>query len=181
MNTDINYIIQMSLNGDKKYQEILLEKLNPLIYKNIYKYWKASDSLIEDLKQEGYIIILESFSSFDKSRNVHYLQYIKTKIEYFYKNYYKKTQKYNDKIYNENKVYETIESGIELLIAKEESAELSNIITELSEIEQKIIYLYYYHELSLKYISELLNIPYRTVVSKKHLAITKLKKLIAGR
>lgn len=181
MNSDINYIIQMSLNGDKKYQEILLEKLNPLIYKNIYKYWNASDSLIEDLAQEGYIIILESFSSFDISRNVHYLQYIKTKIEYFYKNYYKKTQKYNDKIYNENKVYETIESGIELLIAKEESAELSNIITELSEIEQKIIYLYYYHELSLKYISELLNIPYRTVVSKKHLAITKLKKLIAGR
>lgn len=180
MNTDINHIIQMSLNGDKKYQEILLEKLKPLIYKNIYKYWNANDSLIEDLAQEGYVIILKSIKTFDKNRNVHYMQYIKIKIEYFYKNYYKKEKKISEKIYIEEKFYETMKSCLDHLLLKEESSKLSNTITSsLSEIEQKIIFLYFYHDLSIKEISEILQIPNKSVVAKKHLAIKKLKKLIS--
>lgn len=85
MDSDINYIIQQSLNGDKNNQEILLDMLSPLIYKNIYKYWKTKDPIVEDLVQEGYIVILKSLKNFDKSRNVHFLHYVKIKIIYYYK------------------------------------------------------------------------------------------------
>ena len=94
MNSDINYIIQESLKGDKYYQEILLKRLNPLIFKNIYLYYHPSSPIIEDLAQEGYIIILQSLKDYDENKNAHFLQYIKIKIHYFYKNLSKKHRKY---------------------------------------------------------------------------------------
>ncbi|NLK65574.1 MAG: hypothetical protein GX289_10840, partial [Tissierellia bacterium] len=84
MHSDINYIIQESLKGDKIYQEILLKRLNPLIFKNIYKYYSPSNPLTEDLLQEGYIIILQALKNYDMNKNVHFLQYVKISLYYFY-------------------------------------------------------------------------------------------------
>ncbi|MGD9567987.1 MAG: RNA polymerase sigma factor [Sedimentibacter sp.] len=188
MNSDINYIIQESLNGDKNYQEILLSQLNPLIYKNIYKYWNSRDSLTEDLLQEGYAVILESLKTFDRNRNVHFLYYVKTKIQYFYKNYFRITKKLNYEInlsknikqknFELEKIAISNFNTLENVVRKEESSELLTSIKKLSEKEQKIIYLYYYKNKSLKEISINLNVPYRTVIGKKKGALRKLKKLL---
>lgn len=187
MDSDINYIIQESLNGDKNYQEILLEKLNPLLFKNIYMYWNLMDPMTEDLLQEGYAVILQALKTFDNSRNVHFLHYIKTKIEYFFKNYYKKTKKQlhdislSTNIGQYNLVLEkTVKCNLntlESVIMGEASEELMKNIKKLTEKEQKIIYLYYYDEQPLTVISKNLNIPYRTVIGKKKTALKKLKRL----
>lgn len=188
MDSDINYIIQQSLNGDKNNQEILLEMLSPLIYKNIYKYWKTNDPIVKDLVQEGYIIILKSLQSFDKNRNVHYLHYVKIKIMYYYKNYYRNTKNQRNNIsLKENmgtdKLLEFKKSDsnyntLERIIAKEEKAELLLNIKKLSDKEQKILYLYYFKEMSMDEISKYLNIKYRTVISAKYNAIKKLRKFM---
>jgi len=191
MDSDINHIIQQSLNGDKNNQEILLNMLNPLIYKNIYKYWKTSDPIVEDLVQEGYIVILQSLKSFDKSRNVHYLHYVKTEIMYYYKNYYRNTKKQRRIISLSTKLGEdsnlelekTIESQYNLLesiVSKEEKIKLLLNIKKLSGKEQKILYLYYFRQLSMVEISKYSNIPYRTVMGIKYNAIKKLRKLMDG-
>jgi len=187
MDSDINYIIQESLNGDKNYQEILLERLNPLIYRNIYKYYNYGDPIIQDLVQEGYILILQALKTFDKNKEVHFLHYIKTKIVFFYKNHNKNNHtpkkeipisENMDQINIEHNQIENKCCALENLIKKESIDELLTNIKKLKLKEQNIIYLYYYDNKSIKEISETLNIPYRTVIGKKKTALKKLKKFL---
>ena len=186
MDSDINYIIQESINGDKNCQEILLEKLNPLLYRNIYMYWDLTDPMTEDLLQEGYAEILQALKTYDKNRNVHFLHYVKTKVEYFFKNHYKNTKKQlsaislSTNIGQSNLELEKITAGslstLESVIIAEEYEDLMGNIKMLSKKEQEIIYLYYFNQQPLTKISKDLNIPYRTVIGKKKTALKKLKK-----
>lgn len=188
MDSDINYIIQEALNGDMNCQETLLIKLHPLIYKNIYKYYQESDNNIEDLTQEGYIVILQSLKSYDENRQVHFLRYVKSNLDYFYKNYFRntknlrKTISLNNTMEDMNIEYEDIfDSQYDLLkdiIEHEEKKELSQKITKLSIKEQTILNLYYNEKLSMKQISNKLNIAYRTAISSKYIAIKKLRKFM---
>lgn len=183
MNSDINYIIQKSLKGDKIYQEKLLKRLNPLIFKNIYLYYNPSDPIVEDLLQEGYIVILESLKDYDPKRNVHFLQYIKVKICYFYKNLQRNRD--NNKVLSIEQLMEKgkeIESKdfspLDKLILKEEKDKIFNCLKGLSEIEQSIIYLFYFKKHSLKDISHKLDLNYRLVLNTKSNAVKKLKKMM---
>jgi RNA polymerase sigma factor (sigma-70 family) len=177
MPSDINHIIQMSLNGDKNCQEILLQRLKPLIYKNIYMYWNPSDPITEDLAQEGYLLILESLQNYDEKYNVHFLQYIKIKIVFFYKNYYRNNRKHEFELsISDINIQNDEKNTIEQVIKDEEIKELLNNLKKLSTKEQEIIYLYYHRRLPVSEISEILNIPYRTVIGKKQVAIKKLRK-----
>lgn len=181
MQPDINYIIQESLKGDKIYVEILLKRLNPVIFKNIYTYWSPSDPLTQDLQQEGYMIILQSLKDFDTDRKVHFLQYVKIRLYYFYKDYFKKSIK-NDALSMDH-LYET---GRELIsdcrdqltsiIVKEEEDSLHKCIDELSEKEQMIISLFYFRRLSIQEIADKLGIKYRAVINIKSNAVRKLRR-----
>lgn len=178
MDTDINHIIHMSLKGDKKYQEILLEKLKPLIFKNIYTYWSPTDRITEDLEQEGYLLILESLNAFDENRNVHFLYYIKTRIIYFYKNYYRNTKKDNKIISLQEDLNLNTDATFNNIFQIELLNELSTCIKTLSIKEQETLDLYYNKQMTMKEISHNLNTPYRTCIGRKNTAIKKLKKLM---
>lgn len=183
MNSDINYIIQESLKGDKNYQEILLERLNPLIYKNIYKYYDPSNIITEDLLQEGYIIILQSLKSYDKSKNVHFLQYVKIQLYYFYKNLNKKTIKNTISIEDLKGIGKEIKSSdanqIDAMIKKEENDMLYNCLYKLTTKEQEILHLFYFKQYSIHQISEESNLNHRAVINIKCNALNKLKKMTA--
>lgn len=183
MDTDINYIIQESLKGDKNYQEILLKRLNPLIYNNIYKYYSPSNPLTEDLLHEGYIIILQSLKDYDIKRNVHFLHYVKIRLYYFYKNYYKKSITHStlsiedlDRRGKELKC-NNIEQ-ITAIILEEEKNELYKFINTLSQKEQQILNLFYFQQFSIKQISDKLNLKYRSVINVKSNAVKKLRKMM---
>ena len=187
MISDINYIIQMSLNGDKKCQEILLETISPLIYKNIYLYWEPSDPITEDLAQEGYEFVLRSLIEYDPEQNVHFLHYIKIKIIFFYKNQYRSSKKYrkeislsNDEFFSEFLIHESDSSqcALDKIISEESADELRKNIHRLTAYEREIIYLYYYELIPLHEISKLLNIPYSTAGGRKQHAIKKLRKYL---
>lgn len=190
MDTDINHIIQESLNGNKNYQEILLKKLHPLIYKSIYSYYDAKDSITEDLAQEGYIIILQCLKNYDKGRNVHFLRYVKTKLNFFYKNYYRNTKKQRE-TKSLNQKIEDSDANIEIenIIAvknispedeiayRDEIDGINANITKLSKKEQDVINLFYYEELNMYEIAKKLNIAYRTAIGRKYTALKKLRKI----
>lgn len=175
---DINHIIQLSLIGDKNNQEILLNRLKPLIYKNINKHIKISPSQREDLIQEGYVIILESLKTYDIRRNVHFLHYVKIKLEFYYKNYFKNEYKRHTFLLSENQADSYYVYDSDNLIVNEETKLLLESIKKLNAEQQKILHLYYYKKLTLKEISCILHMPYGTVVGKKKSAIKKLKKLL---
>lgn len=182
MNSDINYIIQESLKGDKNYQEILLKRLNPVIYKNIYKYWRPGDSLIEDLLQEGYIVILESLKTYDKGRNVHFLYYIKIRLVYFYKNLFKKKLKDTcisiEGLAGGGKELNSRAKTEDIVILKDQISLMSKCKQELSETEQEILYLFYFDLLSIREISNKLHMTSRAVINKKSRTLKKLRKMM---
>jgi RNA polymerase sporulation-specific sigma factor len=185
MNSDINYIIQESLKGDKYYQEILLKRLNPLIYKNIYLYYHPSNPLIEDLAQEGYIIILQSLKDYDEKRNIHFLQYIKIKLYYYYKNYSKKHLHYNYKTLSIGKLREKGNelksnnlSQLDIIIKKEERDLLYKCLNKITNKEQEVLRLFYFQQYSIQEISQELNLKYRAVINIKSNAIKKLRKMM---
>ncbi len=187
MISDINYIIQMSLNGDKKCQEILLETISPLIYKNIYLYWDPLDPITEDLAQEGYEFVLRSLNEYEPEQNVHFLHYIKIKVIFFYKNRYRSSKRYrkeislsSDEFFSESPFQESDSSQCTLdkMISEESADELRKNIDRLSAVEREIIYMHYYELLTINEISELLNIPYSTAWGRKQSAIKKLRKYL---
>lgn len=191
MDTDINYIILKSINGDKKFQEILLKKMRPLIYKNIYKYYEPNDNNIEDLVQEGYIIILKSLKTYNKTLNIHFLGYVKSNLIFYYKNYYRNTKNQRKTISLNQTLCDSQSSlGLENLIAdksidpvdnitkNEEIKELLTNIQKLSIKEQNVLNMYYIDELSMSEISKQLNIAYRTAIGRKYTALQKLKKMV---
>lgn len=153
MNSDINYIIQKAIKGDKIFQEKLIKRLNPLIYKNIYLYCNPTSPLVEDLVQEGYMVILESLKEYRESRNVHYLRYVQVKLHYFYKNYFK----------NKNNTTISIENLIEMrkepkaktyelkkIISIEERNTLMKCMEKLPEKQQKYYIYFILKECQLK-------------------------------
>lgn len=181
MDTDINHIIQESINGDKFFQEILLKKLNPLIYKCIYRYYPINESIIEDLVQEGYIIILLSLKSFDKNRNVHFLRYVQIKLQFFYKNYYRNTrhQRETNSIHEYEDFLWDEKISLEDKIADEaEISELMKNIDKLPEKEKDVLNLYYNYEYSMEEIARSLNIAYRTAIGRKYTAVCRLRKMM---
>lgn len=181
MNSDINHIIQESLKGDKYYQEILLKRLNPLIFKNIYLYYHPSNPIIEDLAQEGYIIILQSLKDYDIKKNVHFLQYIKVKLYYFYKNLSKKHHKYitislENLKEKGNELKSSSLSQLDIIIKKEERDLLYKRLNELTNKEQEVLRLFYFEQYSIQEISKELSLNNRAVINIKYNAIKKLKK-----
>ncbi|HAQ41843.1 MAG TPA: hypothetical protein DCM73_14110 [Clostridiales bacterium] len=185
MSPDINYIIRQALKGDKKSQEILLQKLKPLIYKNIYAHWYVSEDITEDLAQEGYAVILESLKTYDKEKDVHFLYYVQTRLVYFYKNYYRNSQKSDQEVststpigqedFRLEDILKSSSDTLDTVISHEETRELLANIKKLSKKEQEILYLYYYEQLNMYEISQNLNIPYNTVRGIKYTAIKKLR------
>lgn len=193
MDTDINYIILESIKGNKKSQEILLNKLHPLIYKNIYKYYKSDDIIVEDLVQEGYMVILKSLETYNEKQDVRFLGYVKTKLVFFYKNYYRDTKNQretislNQKLLNwnngieiEDRIAEEIIDPIDKIFKEDEINELLTNIEKLTKKEQNVLNMYYWDNLSMFEISNELHIAYRTVIWRKYSAIQKLKKLMGG-
>lgn len=194
MDTPINYIIQKSLEGDKLYQEFLLIELHPLIFYNIFKYYSPSDDIVEDLVQEGYIVILEGLMDYDESRNAHFLEYMKIKIQFFYKNYFRNSknqretesfdqniEKYYNEIRFDNIFIDNNASFEEKIIETEEIEEVLNNIKKLSIKEQDVLNLYFLEKLDMQEISNRLNISYRTAIGRKYTAIKRLKKMMANR
>ncbi|NLJ57718.1 MAG: sigma-70 family RNA polymerase sigma factor [Tissierellia bacterium] len=183
MVSDINHIIQRALKGDKNYQEILLKRLTPLIYKNIYTYYEPAHPLVEDLAQEGYMVILESLKDYKENFNAHYLHFIKIRLYYFYKNLSKENYKYST-----TSIEDLKEKGRELkredislqerLIIKENRETLYKSLNKLSENERKILLFYYFQGLTMKEISLKLNLKYRTVINMKSLALKKLRDML---
>ncbi len=183
MNSDINYIIQESLKGDKYYQELLLKRLNPLIYKNIYLYYHPSNPIIEDLAQEGYLIILQSLKDYDEKKNVHFLQYIKIKLYYFYKNYSIKHHKYTilslESLKEKGKeLKSSLISQLDIIIKKEERNSLYKCLNELTNKEHEVLRLFYFEQYSIQEVSKKLNLKNRAVINIKYNAIKKLRKMM---
>ena len=165
-------------------REELLRKLKPLIIKSIRKYYNDF-SQYEDLLQQGYEVILSGIDEFDEEKDVNFLWFIKMKLKFYYldKHKYKKEKpsSLNKPIGEDgDEILDLIpdndKSPLDKVLEKERNARLRKAMKVLTQRQRKVVIYYYMKNKSIKEISRILKISYRTVINTKTTALKKLRK-----
>lgn len=184
MYREIGILLKRCQKGDKKAKESLLLKLKPLIISSIKKYYNKREEY-DDLIQDGYEVILKALEEYDPLKGAKFLGYVKMQLKYKYLDKYKE----KDYLSLNEPIGEGSEEIIDLLRADEKEAIDKIIVTEerkiilnglnkLTKRQREVVFYYYIERKSMKEISEILNISYRTVVNTKTNSLKKLKKII---
>lgn len=178
----IDELLEKSREGDKNSKEELLNKLRPLIISSINKYYPNSKDY-EDLIQDGNIVILKCLDSFDPTKGVYFLGYVKTMLKYNYlQNHRQKHMISLNTPFGEDDEGEMIDllvsedlEPLERILMREKDKMLSRCLLVLTERQRDIVIYFYIKKLSIGEIAKHLNISYRTVVNTKTKAIEKLQ------
>lgn len=186
---DIEVLVKKSKNGDHKSKEILLKKLEGLIFNSVKKHCNIP-SCYEDLIQDGRLIVLESIKKYRPDKGVYFLGYVKLNLKYYYinllrKEYYRKCNIESLDIslnnFKEIVKLDKLKSDFNLeeyCIKKDLIEKIKENKNLLTDKQRLILYYFYYEKYSIKKISKILNIKYRTVVNIKSYAINKLKSFL---
>lgn len=182
MYREINQLIKLSQEGCQVAKEDLLRRLKPLILNSIKNYYNRKDEY-EDLIQEGYEVVLRALREYDPSKGARFLGYLKLQLKYHYLNKYKeKREKLTLNLPLGDggvEILDLIESSqalpLEGLIKRESSQELGKTLDCLTKRQKQIIIESYINELSLKEISQKLQLSYRTVANTKSSALKRLR------
>ena len=183
MYSEFNQLLSRGINGDDEAKGELLERLKPLIIYSIRRYYNRRDQY-EDLIQEGYEVVLKAIGDFDEVKGVKFLGYLKSLLKYHYLEKHRikeirvSLNSYMNKDGDGGELIDFIADDEILLedivVKKEVVKKLFEGIEELSDSQRDIVILYYFRGLSMKDISKSLKLPYRTVVSRKDRALSKL-------
>lgn len=182
--------LNKALEGDLKATEKIVEMTSPLIKSSIKKYYKNYSSgniPYEDLLQDGYLIVLQCLSDYDRKKKIPFLGYAKTRLKFHYMDLGRKSIK--EECDSLNRQIRGKEGTVEILdlVEDEKSSAHGNMlkceeylfllksVNLLTTREAQIIRLFYFQYKTMKEISKGLGLSYRTVVNTKTCAIKKLR------
>jgi len=188
MKYKLKKLVRAAKSGDKNSSEIILNALKPLIISSIKKYEQEGEDY-EELIQEGYLKVLQLIQSYDESKKIPFLGYIKAQLKYFFLNYFKRKQAMSDSLEYEirigDKVFPIAEyiiddspTVLEQYIENEEFLQLLQEIKKLTPKQRKVIELYYYQQMPLTDIAKSLGVSYMSVVKVKKRALDKIREKI---
>ncbi|WP_422486398.1 sigma-70 family RNA polymerase sigma factor [Gudongella sp. DL1XJH-153] len=181
MERTIQEIYLDALSGREEFLEELLMRLQPLIISSIRKYYNRKDEM-DDLLQEGRLMILQSMEEYREDYSVPFLGYIKSRLKYLYlgKNRIRKELSLNVPVGEEGEEY------IELLkddflteedyVKREEQSTVLNMVWNLPGRERQVVEGYYMENLSIGDIAKRNGITYRTVINTKRRALERIRR-----
>lgn len=159
----------------------LLMRLQPLIISSIKKYYNKTEDM-EDLVQEGRLLVLQSIGDYREDYSVPYLGFIKSRLKYLYlgKNRNRRILSLNVQVGEDGEDHmDLLEDGFKLeedYIRREQGSELLRMISRLPLRERQVVQGYYLENLSIGDISKRHGITYRTVVNTKRRALERMRK-----
>ncbi len=169
--------IKRILNGDKEQYSLLMKKYYKEIFKYIYNI-TGNYETTEDLVQEVFFKVYNNLKKYNNQKssfrtwlyrisNNHTINYLKSKA-------YKESQ--STEQFEDFKQQSSID--IEKEITKEDqiSQVKQAIIKLLNPKQQKIMFLHYFAHLEVKEISNVINVPEKTIYSSIKSSIEKIKK-----
>jgi RNA polymerase sporulation-specific sigma factor len=179
-------LIEEARKGNREAAGEIINRLQPLVISSIRKYYNNGKEY-EDLIQEGNLMILESLKSYDSTRAVHFLGYIKLNLKYLYLNKHKRKihLSLNDSIADgELEIIDMLVSddkaALDIVLEDERNIQLNKALEKLTERQREIVILYYVKNMSIGDIGNKLGISYRTVVNTKTRALENLRRRIEG-
>ena len=184
MYKEFNNLLLKARQGDENSKEEILNRLQGLIVKSIKRYYNKIDEY-EDLIQEGNLVVLQAIDTFDETKGVYFLGYVKSLLKYAYLNKYKIRHhiSLNTKLADKDcELIDLLESDdvvpLEKIIKFEEHTIIYDALSILTDRQRQVVLLFYMEGLSIGDIAKRLNISYRTVINTKVRALEKMRKYI---
>ena len=178
-----NALVQQFIEGDQNSLEILINRHKSRVFSYILLIVKNKE-LAEDIFQETFIKVIRSLKRGKYIENGKFVSWVlrishNLIIDHFRKEKLKGTIS-NDSssidIFNSQKFSEaTIEDQ---LVSNQILNEVKELITELPEDQQQVIYMRHYQELSFKEIADQTNVSINTALGRMRYALINLRKLI---
>lgn len=161
--------LKRAINGDiNAYQEII-EEMKVYMYAIAIKFLKNDIDAADAISNT--VII-----SYENLKKVKKLEFFKTWFTRILINECKKILIFQNKTVLIDDYEETLE--IETTIDIEQSIDIKNYLKQIPPQQKSVILLYYYEEMSIEEIANLLEIPVGTVKSRLFTARNNLKKII---
>ncbi len=174
-----NKLILRCQHGDKQAFQELIEKYHPYVYKFLIKT-TDNKQLSEDLTQEVFIKVIRSIDKFDLKGKAKFSTYIITLSRNCYIDYYRKNKKSIKDIPMDENLTLQCNSVEEVVIDEIYTKGVIQGLEELPEEQRLVIKLKYLEGLTLKEISERLELEEKTIKSRIHNGIVKLRKMFEG-
>lgn len=174
--------------GDSEESKVkLLEMVDPLIKSSIKKYYYGGTDR-DDLISEGKLKVLECLDSFDKSKGVYFLGYVKAQLRYLYLNL-SKVKEFEVSL---NSSLDLGDGRVELLdtlededvdvegdfVKKCEFESVKEALGILTDREAQVLKMYYFENIGMKDIAKDLGLAYRTVVNTKVNGVERLRTIV---
>jgi RNA polymerase sigma-70 factor (ECF subfamily) len=175
---DDNSLIKKCQQGDKEAFHLLISKYHPFVYKFLVKSTR-NEQLAEDLTQDTFIKLVRSIDKFDIDGKAMFSTYIITIAKNSFIDYFRKEKRYNYIPMDETFDIQDMAVNVEDMVAdKLYGQNVMANLEDLSEEQRIAIELKYIEGLTLKEIGEKLNVEPKTVKSRIHNGIVRLRKLI---
>ncbi|OCZ49828.1 RNA polymerase sigma factor [Dehalobacter sp. TeCB1] len=175
-------LIRRCQHGEKAAFQELISKYHPYVFKFLVKL-TGNDQLAEDLTQDIFIKVIRSIDKFEIAGKARFSTYIITMSKNIYIDYLRKEKRsipidpleydfINDK---------SVPGFEDSVVNKIYSTDIMDQIEKLTEEQKMAIKLKYIEGLTLKEIGEMLNVEPKTVKSRIHNGMVKLKELLKTR
>ncbi len=172
-------LIKECQNGDKSAFQELISKYHPIVYKFLVRVTE-DERLTEDLTQETFIKIIRSIDKFDVNGKAKFSTYIIAVSKNCYIDYLRKNKKTMQSVaIDDNLNIEDTDVNVEeIVLDKIYGNDILKAMESLTEEQRIAIKLKYIEDLTLKEIGDILKIEPKTVKSRIHNGIVKLRQLL---
>jgi RNA polymerase sigma-70 factor (ECF subfamily) len=172
----------MCQNGDKEAFHNLISKYHSIVYKFLIKITENAN-LSEDLTQETFLKVIRNIDKFDLHGKAKFSTYMMTIARNCYIDELRRSKGYKLN-YNIDDVLDipSHEEGVEeKIVNKIYGGEVAKTLESLTKEQRIVIKLKYIEGLTLKEISGMLDLEPKTIKSRIHNGIVKLRNLLLKR
>jgi RNA polymerase sigma-70 factor (ECF subfamily) len=171
-----NELIIKCQSGDKRAFQELIAKYHPYIFKFLIKIIGNND-LAEDLTQDTFIKIIRNIEKFDINGKAKFSTYVITVAKNTYIDYYRKNKNSINISLDENLNLRAIDIE-EVVFDKIDYEDVMKCFDKLTEEQRLVIRMKYIEGLTLKEIGEKLDLEPKTIKSRIHNGVVKLRKML---
>lgn len=178
-----NELVQRFISGDQNALEILIHRHKNRIFSYVLLIVKKQE-LAEDIFQETFIKVIRSLKKGRYTDNGKFISWVlrishNLIIDHFRKEKLKNTisnDSFEGDLFNSQKFAEdTIEDQ---MVYTQILSEVKDLIQELPEDQQQVIYMRHYLDLSFKEIADLTDVSINTALGRMRYALINLRKLV---
>ena len=170
-------LIRNCQKGEKGAFQELIAEYRPFVFKFLIKL-SGDEQVAEDLTQDTFIKVIRNIDKYDLYKNARFSTYIITVAKNCYIDGLKKESRHKTGFIDENIEFEDRVNIEDSVIAKLDAQSIMNKMEELTLEQQTVIKLKYIEDLTLKEIGEMLKLEPKTVKSRIHNGIAKLRQLM---